>query len=123
MTHIDFNHLLSSLEALSPEQVRQLRQQLDRQLAKPKTPTAKPSGKVARHTNAAPQPAKTPITKDEFLRHLIEVGLMSRLPGTAADFDDPDDEPVPIEQIGHAVRGAMQAWLTAITRCHSVCSD
>ena len=48
---------------------------------------------------------------------------MSRLPGTAADFDDPDDEPVPIEQIGQAVRGAMQAWLTAITRCHSVCSD
>ena len=27
MTHTDFNHLLSSIKALSPEQVRQLRQQ------------------------------------------------------------------------------------------------
>ena len=44
MTHTDFNHILSSLKTLSPEQVRQLRQQLDRQLAQPKTPTAKPSG-------------------------------------------------------------------------------
>ena len=77
--------------------MRQLRQQLDRQLAKPKTPTAKPFGKVARRTKAAPQPAKPPLTKDEFHRHLIEVGLMSRLPDTAADFDDPDDEPVPIK--------------------------
>ena len=28
--------------------------------------------------------------------HLIEIGLMSQLPDTA-DFDDPDDEPVPIK--------------------------
>ena len=37
------------------------------------------------------------MTKTEFHRHLIEIGLMSRLPDTAADFDDPDDEPVPIK--------------------------
>ncbi len=97
MTHIDFNQLLSSLDALSPDQVRQLRQQLDRQLTKPKTPAAKPSGKGTKRTKAAPPPAKKPMTKDEFHRHLIEIGLMSRLPDTAADFDDPDDEPVPIE--------------------------
>ena len=36
-------------------------------------------------------------TKDDFHRHLIEIGLMSRLPDTAADYDDPDDEPVPIK--------------------------
>ena len=27
------------------------------------------------------------------------------------------------EQTGRPVRGAMQAWLTVITRCHSVRSD
>jgi hypothetical protein len=97
MTHIDFNQILSSLAALSPDQVRQLRQQLDRQLTKPKTPIAKPPGKGAKRTKAAPQPAKKPMTKNEFHRHLIEIGLMSRLPDTAADFDDPDDEPVPIK--------------------------
>ena len=32
MTHSDFNHLLSSIKALSPEQLPQL----DRQLAQPK---------------------------------------------------------------------------------------
>ena len=31
MTHTDFNRLLSSIKALTREQVRQLRQQLDRQ--------------------------------------------------------------------------------------------
>ena len=41
MTHSDFNHLLSSIKALSPEQMRQLRQQLDRQVAQPKKPTAR----------------------------------------------------------------------------------
>ena len=30
MTHSDFNQLLSSIKALTQEQVRQLRQQLDR---------------------------------------------------------------------------------------------
>ena len=37
MTHTDFNHLLSSIKGLSPEQVRRLRQQLDRQLAQPRS--------------------------------------------------------------------------------------
>ena len=34
MTHSDFNQLLSSIKALTPEQVRKLRQQLDRQHAR-----------------------------------------------------------------------------------------
>jgi hypothetical protein len=33
MTHSEFNHLLSSIKALSPEQMRQLRQELDSELA------------------------------------------------------------------------------------------
>jgi Arc/MetJ-type ribon-helix-helix transcriptional regulator len=59
-------------------------------------PTATPATRTKR-AKAAPQPAKKPMTKDEFHRHLIEIGLMSQLPDTAADFDDPDDEPIPIE--------------------------
>jgi hypothetical protein len=33
MTHREFHHLLSSIKTLSPEQMRQLRQQLDNELA------------------------------------------------------------------------------------------
>ena len=38
-----------------------------------------------------------PLTKDEFHRHLVEIGLMSELPDTDADFDDPDDQLIDIE--------------------------
>jgi hypothetical protein len=99
MTHTDFNQLLSSLEGLTPEQARQVRQQLDRQGAPLKKPAAPRPGKAAktpRQPKAAAAPKKK-MTKDEFHRHLIEIGLMSQLPDTAADFDDPDDEPVPIK--------------------------
>jgi hypothetical protein len=95
MTHTDFNHILSSLKTLSPEQVRQLRQQLDRQLAQPKTPTAKPSGKTAKRTKATPPKKK--MTEAEFDQHLLKIGLLSQLPDTDADFDDPDDVPVEIK--------------------------
>ncbi len=105
MTHNEFNHLLGSIKALSPEQMRQLRQQIDSELAHdvprsgrpPKKPPAQASGKGAKRAKAAPQSAKKPMTKDEFHRHLIEIGLMSQLPDTAADFDDPADEPIPIK--------------------------
>jgi hypothetical protein len=94
MTHTDFNHLLSSIKALTPEQMRRLRQQLDKELTPPSKPLAR---KGAKRAKAAPQPAKKPMTKDEFHRHLIEIGLMSQLPNTAADYDDPDDEPIAIK--------------------------
>jgi hypothetical protein len=95
MTHTDFNHILSSLKTLSPEQVRQLRLQLDRQLAQPKTRTAKPSGKTAKRTKATPPKKK--MTEAEFDQHLLKIGLLSQLPDTDADFDDPDDVPVDIK--------------------------
>jgi hypothetical protein len=37
MTHSEFNHILGSIKALSPEQMRQLRQQLDSELASAET--------------------------------------------------------------------------------------
>jgi hypothetical protein len=97
MTHNDFDHLLSSIKALSPEQVRQLRQQLDTQLAQPKKRPAPASGKGAKRAKAAPQQARKPLTEAEFDQHLLKIGLMSQLPDTEADFDDPDDQPINIK--------------------------
>ena len=103
MTHNEFNHLLSSLKGLSPGQMRQLRQEIDGELShhEPrsthlKKPPAGTSSKTSKRAKAA-APAKKPMTREEFHRHLIEIGLMSRLPDTAADFDDPADEPIPIK--------------------------
>ena len=48
-----------------------------------------------RARDAAQQPVTKPMNKDEFHRHLIEIGMMSHLPDRAADFDDPADEPIP----------------------------
>ena len=99
MTHTDFNQLLSSIKALSPEQVRQLRQQLDRQLAQPKKPTA-PHVRQGRQTRQARRAAKKkPLTRDEFNQRLMAAGLITRLPDPSLDIDDddPDDQPVTIK--------------------------
>ena len=37
------------------------------------------------------------LTEEEFQRHLVNLGLMSALPDTGVDVDDPDDEPIGIE--------------------------
>ncbi len=42
-------------------------------------------------------PDKKPMTEDEFLQHLLDTGLMTELPDHAADFDDPDDQPIDIK--------------------------
>lgn len=44
-----------------------------------------------------PAPPKKPLTPAEFDQHLLELGLITELPDTAADFDDPDDEPIAIK--------------------------
>jgi Arc/MetJ-type ribon-helix-helix transcriptional regulator len=42
--------------------------------------------------------AKTPAVSEEaFLKQLVDLGLMSQLPDTQADVDDPDDQPITIE--------------------------
>ena len=43
------------------------------------------------------QPVKNPMTEKELLQHMLDTGLMSQLPNTAADFDDPDDQPIDIQ--------------------------
>jgi hypothetical protein len=105
MTHNDFNHLLSSIKALSPEQMRQLRRQIDSELShddprtgrQSKKSPAQASGKEAKRAKAAPQKPKTPFTIAELHQRLLAEGRISRLPDTAADYDDPDDQQVSIE--------------------------
>src|SRR3954454_4001422 len=46
---------------------------------------------------AKPAQQKKPLTRAEFDQQLLELGLITQLPDTAADFDDPDDEPIAIE--------------------------
>jgi hypothetical protein len=95
MTQSDFNHLLNSIKGLSPAQVRQLRQQLDKQLAQPKKPA---SAKTAKRANSAPAPAKA-RSIEELHRKMMARGLILRLPDPSLDIDDddPDDQPVPIK--------------------------
>ena len=98
MTHSDFDQLLSSIKALTPEQVRQLRQQLDRQHARPKKPTAPTPGKAAKRAKPARAPNK-PLSIEELHRKMMARGLIIRLPDPSLDIDDddPDDQPVPIK--------------------------
>jgi hypothetical protein len=98
MTPRDFNHILSSLKALSPEQKQQLRQQLDRQVAQPKEPPAKPSGRRARLAKPV-QPKEKPLSIEEIHRQMMARGLIRRLPDPTLDIDDddPEDQPVSIE--------------------------
>jgi hypothetical protein len=101
MTRADFNHLLSTIKALPPEQLRQLRQQLDRMPeppASPKPPTARPPGKGAKRAKPA-APKKKPLTRDELNRRLLAEGRLASLPNPALDLDDddPDDQPIIIE--------------------------
>ncbi len=98
MTPTEFNHLLSQIKALPPEQMHQLRQQLDRQLAQPKKPTAPPSAKKAKPLKAVAA-KKKPLTRDEFNRRLLAEGRLASLPNPALDLDDddPDDQPITIE--------------------------
>ena len=97
MNQTEFNHLLSRIKALPPEQLRQLRQQLDKQLARPKKPATPASAKTAKR--AKPAETKKPLTEAEFQQHLLNIGLISSLPDPALDIDDDDpaDQPVPIK--------------------------
>jgi Arc/MetJ-type ribon-helix-helix transcriptional regulator len=42
-------------------------------------------------------PSKKPLTEAEFDQQLLDLGLMSQLPDTDADFDDPDDQLIDIK--------------------------
>jgi hypothetical protein len=96
MTQTDFDHLLSSIKTLSPVQMRQLRQQLDSELAQ--LQPARTAGKAAKRARPA-APKKKLLTRDEFHRRLLAEGRLASLPDPALDIDDddPDDQPIAIE--------------------------
>ena len=96
MSHSDFNHLLASITSLSPEQVRQLREQLDSQLARPKQPPGRASAKGAKRTKTAPALGRKPLTEEEFNQHLLTIGLVTSLPDPSLDIDDDDPEDAPV---------------------------
>ena len=104
MTHREFNHLLSSVKGLSPEQLRQLRQTLDSELAhhrprageQPKKTPAQTPGKGAKRAKPAPVEPKKPLTIEELHQQMMADGLITQLPNPAEDIDDDDPEDQPI---------------------------
>lgn len=44
-----------------------------------------------------PPPPKGPLTQEELDQYMLETGMISELPDTSADFDDPEDELIEIE--------------------------
>jgi hypothetical protein len=96
MTPTEFNHLLSQIKALPPDQMRQLRHQID-ELAEPRKPPVRPPAKKAKPAKATAP--KKPLTRDEFHRRLLAEGRLASLPDPALDIDDddPDDQPIAIE--------------------------
>jgi len=55
------------------------------------------AGAVRQFLKKQPPSAKTPITEEELKRQMLASGLMTQLPDTSADYDDPDDELIDIE--------------------------
>jgi Arc/MetJ-type ribon-helix-helix transcriptional regulator len=81
--------LYASEDAVVNDALDRLRQTMPRNA---KTPV-----RMAKTTKAAPQKPKKPMTEAEFDQHLLAIGLLSQLPDSDADFDDPDDEPITIK--------------------------
>jgi putative addiction module CopG family antidote len=72
--------------------VRDALDRLRQAIPKPSRTRAKKS----KGTKAAPQKPKKPLTRAELDQYMLKIGLMTQLPDTDADFDDPDDEPITI---------------------------
>jgi Arc/MetJ-type ribon-helix-helix transcriptional regulator len=56
-----------------------------------------PPRKKAKGTKPASRKPKKPLTREELDQYMLKIGLMTQLPDTAADYDDPDDEPITIK--------------------------
>jgi hypothetical protein len=98
MTRNDFNHLLSSIKGPSAEQLRQLRQQLDKH--SPRLGSLQPWRLEGPPTALNPAHPKEKLpTADEFNQRLLAAGRIASLPDPALDIDDddPDDQPIAIK--------------------------
>lgn len=81
--------LFPSLDAAMTRAAHLLLEQIEQ--AQPAKPRAKAE------PAKADKRAQEPLTLEEFHRKLLAEGRISRLPDTAADCDDPDDQPITIE--------------------------
>ena len=77
MSQTEFTQMLSSLEALSPEQMAALRRELD---------------KMAERAKSA-----APVSEDDFKRELLYAGLMTSLPTPADPASRPAFQPIAID--------------------------
>ncbi len=85
MTHSEFNHILSSINALSPEQVQQLRHELDRKLASP----------VAQ---GDPPLTEAELADQEAQRRLLAAGVISEIkPSRRIPTETERFTPIPIQ--------------------------
>jgi Arc/MetJ-type ribon-helix-helix transcriptional regulator len=57
----------------------------------------KTPAKKAKLTKAESRESKKPVTEAEIQQYMLHIGLMTQLPNTAVDFDDPDDVPITIK--------------------------
>ena len=90
MSQHDFTQLLTTLDALSPEQMATLRRELDSKMA-----SAMPS---ATSRPAQPPPSRaTPMSEDDFKRQLLKSGLMTSLPTPADPAARPAFQPIAID--------------------------
>ena len=95
MTQSEFHHFLTGIKGLTPAQVRQLRQQLDKHHAQAKKPAR---SAPADRAELATAPTKQ-RSIEELHQKMMARGLIRRLPDPSLDIDDdePDDQPVPIK--------------------------
>jgi Arc/MetJ-type ribon-helix-helix transcriptional regulator len=94
MEQIVHKAVLAGLYASEDDVIRAALTRLEQTLPKP----ARTSAKAAKRAKAAArQPETKPLTEAQLRQHMLDIGLMTKLPDTAADFDDPDDQPITIK--------------------------
>ena len=85
MTHSEFNHILGSINALSPEQMQQLRRELDRKLTSPIVPGEAPLTEAER-------------ADQEAQRRLLAAGIISEIkPSRRVPTETERFVPIPIQ--------------------------
>jgi hypothetical protein len=85
MTQSEFNHILGSIKALSPEQMQQLRRELDRQLA-------------SASVGGGPPLTEAELADQEAQRRLLAAGVLSEIkPSRRVPTETERFTPIPIQ--------------------------
>jgi hypothetical protein len=85
MTHSEFNHILGSINTLSPEQIQRLRHELDRKLASPAA-------------QGSPPLTEAELADQEAQRRLLAAGIISEIkPSRRVPTETERFTPIPIQ--------------------------